>query len=97
LKQSECGETESRKCLLIDQRQVIFKQKKKETLKSSGTNKKCSQRKTITLLFHTLHSIFLFLSSNFFFVLCSIYPLLLLFSFLLTPLYLCPLSLGLKL
>ena len=49
----------------------------------------------MTSLFHTLHSVFLFLSSNFFLLLHSVWFLFPLLSLLLTPLYLHLLSLGL--
>ena len=75
-------------------RQIIFKQKRKKTLKSFGTDRICNQREATTSFLHTLHPIILFLPFNFFF-LPSVYPLLLLLSLLLTPLYLCLFSLRL--
>ena len=44
----------------------------KRKLQSSSADRVYNQRETTTFLFHTLHSVFLFLSSNFFLLLCSI-------------------------
>ena len=75
---------------------IIFIKIKRKTLQSSGANRVHDWRETITALFHTLYFIFLFLLSNFFLLLCSVYPLLLLFSLFLVALHLCFLSLGLR-
>ena len=75
---------------------IIFIKIKRKTSQSSGADRVCDQRETTTALFYTLHFIFLFLPSNFFLLLCSVYPLLLLFSPFLVALHLHLLSLGLR-
>ena len=54
-------------------RKCYSKKKNKETLSNSSFNRVCDWRKATTSLFHILHSIFLFLPSNFCFFLLILF------------------------